>query len=164
MSAGDEYFMELTLIEAKKALSKGQLPVGSVIVRAGNVIALGHRDGDGNGRLNHAEMIVMTDALSKFSGGTEMTIYSSLEPCIMCFGMLVNVRVARIVFALEDPYGGAAHLSAEAMPLRNRMKFPLISKGIGREESKALFREYFGSTSDPFWQNPSNPLVSLCWR
>jgi tRNA(adenine34) deaminase len=162
MSDHDEYFMRLALSEAKRAMGEGQIPVGAVIVRGENVVASGCRSSRSPSSLAHAEVAALETALAPHGSGKDMTAYVTLEPCIMCFGMLVHARVARIVFGLEDPYAGATHWPVEAMPLRNKTHPPLITAGVLRDESASLLLEYFQVTKKPCWRSRLNPLVVLC--
>ncbi len=164
MGNEDIKFMRLALEEAKLALKEDELPVGAVVVRGNKVWGKGHRTGDGNTRLDHGEMRALREALDRnHKLGNEMTIYTTLEPCVMCFGAILNSRIKRVVYSLEDPYGGATHFQPAHMPERHRIKFPEITKGILRGEVKILFREFFITTQDEYWSgHPENPLVRVC--
>jgi tRNA(adenine34) deaminase len=106
----DEKFMRLALAEAEKALQAGEVPVGAVVVRGGEVIASAH-----NGTVGlkdpsaHAEILALRRAAAEEGNyrlaGT--TLYVTIEPCLMCAGALIHARVSRLVFGAPDPKGGA---------------------------------------------------------
>ncbi len=107
----DEHYMRLALDEARKALSSGEVPVGAVLVRDGQVLARGH-----NGPVAqsdptaHAEIVVMR-AGARSIGNYRLTgsvLYVTIEPCVMCMGALIHARVARLVYGATDPRVGAA--------------------------------------------------------
>lgn len=165
MKNQDIKFMEIALSEAGLALREDELPVGAVVVFNGEIWGRGRRMKEKNTRLDHGEVNALREALDKnHKLADEMTIYTTLEPCVMCFGAILNSRIKRVVFALEDPYGGATHFQAVNMPERHKIKFPEITKGILRQEAKLLFQEFFKTTKSDYWSShPENPLVRICF-
>ena len=106
----DEHYMGLALAEARKAMARGEVPVGAVIVIDGEVIARAHnRPISLNDPCGHAEVLAIRKAAKKIGNyrlsGAEM--YVTLEPCVMCAGAIVNARISRVVFGAADPKGGA---------------------------------------------------------
>jgi tRNA(Arg) A34 adenosine deaminase TadA len=107
----DEEAIALALAEAEAAALRGEVPVGAVLVSAaGEVLARdGNRIVEGHDPTAHAEILVLRAGAEKLNNerllGT--TLYVSLEPCAMCVGAVSLARVARLVFAAEDPKGGA---------------------------------------------------------
>jgi tRNA(Arg) A34 adenosine deaminase TadA len=107
----DEDHMALALAEAEAAATRGEVPVGAVLVSAeGQVLAKdGNRIVERRDPTAHAEMVVIRAAAAALGNerllGT--TLYVSLEPCAMCTGAISLARVSRVVFAAEDPKGGA---------------------------------------------------------
>jgi tRNA(adenine34) deaminase len=92
-----------------------------------------------------------------------MTIYTTLEPCTMCFGTILNARIKKVVYSLEDLYGGATCLKRSHMPERHQIGFPHIIGGLLREETKELFKNFFRATKNSYWSShPENPLVKTC--
>jgi len=167
----DERFMHVALVLAREAAGQDQLPVGAIIVSAdGSIAGSGRKRPESHWRLDHAEMVALREAVPSGAAvqGDErvrgMTVYTTLEPCLMCFGAILNARLDRIVYALEDPYGGGTRLSREHMPPRHREVFPAITAGVLRDEAAAVFREFFRTTKSRFWSNPDNPLVRVCVR
>lgn len=158
------HFMRLAMEQAEHALREDELPVGAVVAKAGEILGIGRRSANGNTRLDHGEMMALREAFDRdHRAADEMTIYTTLEPCAMCFGAILNGRVRRVVYALEDPYGGATKFRLEHMPPRHREKFPEIVGGVLREEARDLFRTFFQTTGKDFWRDHTdNPLVQLC--
>jgi tRNA(adenine34) deaminase len=108
----DESWMRRALELAAQAAQLGEVPVGAVLVRDGQLIAEGHNrpiaDHDPSG---HAEMIVLR-AAAKMLGNYRLpgtTLYVTLEPCVMCAGAIIHARVQRLVFGAADPKAGAVN-------------------------------------------------------
>ena len=101
--------MKLAIAEAEKAAALGEVPIGAVIVRDGEVVGRGHnrREIDGD-PLAHAELAAIREAAERVGGWRleGCTMYVTLEPCAMCAGALVNSRVERLVFGAYDPKAG----------------------------------------------------------
>jgi len=106
----DEIFMRLALAEAEKALQAGEVPVGAVVVRGGEVIASAHNRPVGlKDPSAHAEILALRRAAA-VEGNYRLagtTLYVTIEPCLMCAGALIHARVSRLVFGAPDPKGGA---------------------------------------------------------
>ena len=106
----DESFMRLALAEAEKALLAGEVPVGAVVVRGGEVIASAHNGPVGlKDPSAHAEILALRRAAEAVGNYrlAETTLYVTIEPCLMCAGALIHARVSRLVFGAQDPKGGA---------------------------------------------------------
>jgi len=107
----DDAFMAMALAEAESAAARGEVPVGAVLVGAdGTVLARdGNRILERRDPTAHAEMLVMRSGASTLGNErlTGTTLYVTLEPCAMCAGAMSLARIARVVFAAEDPKGGA---------------------------------------------------------
>ncbi|MCX7640308.1 MAG: tRNA adenosine(34) deaminase TadA, partial [Pyrinomonadaceae bacterium] len=108
----DEYWMQIAIEEAKKAERLGEVPVGACLVDAlGNIISAGHnlviRNCDPTA---HAEIVVLREAAQKLGNYRllDTTLYTTIEPCVMCAGALVHARIKRLVFAAYDQRFGAA--------------------------------------------------------
>ena len=108
----DEKYMRLALSEAAAAAAEGEVPIGAVVVCDGEVIASAHnrREVD-NSPSAHAEFLAMEEAsrVLKRWRLTGCTVYVTLEPCLMCAGLMVNSRIDRCVFGACDPKGGARY-------------------------------------------------------
>ena len=107
----DEQFMRLALDEAQEAMEAGEVPVGAVVVRGGEVIASAHNAPVGlRDPSAHAEILALRKAAA-VEGNYRLagtTLYVTIEPCLMCAGALVHARISRLVFGAADPKGGAA--------------------------------------------------------
>src|SRR2546426_3376559 len=107
----DERFMDLALAEAKKAEASDEVPVGAVIVADGIVIARSfNRPVSLNDPTAHAEIGALRDACREQGNYrlSNATMYSTVEPCIMCAGAMIHARLARLVFGTPDPKAGSA--------------------------------------------------------
>ena len=147
----DEKYMGIALQQAQTALARGEFPVGCVIVSGDEIVAEGARSNTA-GRANeidHAEI----NALRSLSGGkrvfdmSELVVYCTLEPCLMCYSTLIVNGVRNIVYAYEDAMGGGTNLPLEQLaPLYAGVKMNLLS-GMRRDESLHLFQKFFKSSS-----------------
>jgi tRNA(adenine34) deaminase len=110
MMKSHEFWMQKALKLAQKAASRGEVPVGAVLVRGDEQIscASNHRE-EWHTPLGHAEIIVLQRASQSLKAWRLLncTLYVTLEPCVMCAGALVQSRVERVVFGAADPKGGA---------------------------------------------------------
>jgi tRNA(adenine34) deaminase len=142
----DAYWMGVALKEAGKAAEKGEVPIGAIIVRDGEILGRGHNLREGkHDPTAHAEMIAIRKASSK-TGGWRLTgaaLYVTLEPCVMCMGAILLARFDRVVFGCFDPKGGAAgslyDLSDDSR-LNHRVE--LVS-GVREEECSAILSGFF---------------------
>jgi tRNA(adenine34) deaminase len=141
----DEKYMLLALEEAKKAAEKGEVPIGAVIVRRGEVIATAH-----NGRETtfdataHAETSAIRAACQKLQGWhlTDCTLYVTLEPCPMCAGAIINSRIDKVVFGAYDNREGSfgSLINLAAYPYSSR---PEIVGGVMEKECKEVLSDFF---------------------
>jgi len=139
-------YMNEALELAKQAADQGEVPVGSVVVRDGVVIAVGYnrreRDSDPTA---HAELLAMRSA-AKALGSWRLdgcTVYVTLEPCPMCAGAMVQARIERCVYGCADPKGGfLGTLEDLSRDSRLNHRFEVIA-GICGDESAAMLRSFF---------------------
>ena len=144
----DQALMREALRLARSAARKGEVPVGAILTGDGRVIARG-----ANATLRrkdptaHAEVLVIRKA-ARLLGNHRLeglTLYVTLEPCLMCLGAMVQARIARCVFAATDPKVGAASMLALPRVQKGvNHRFPLEGGCLGDEASK-LLREFFKS-------------------
>ena len=110
MLKNDEYYMKSALRSAKTAAKHGEVPIGCVIVRGGEIIARGYntRESKSNA-LHHAEITAIDRACRKTGAWRlqDCTLYVTLEPCPMCAGAIVNARIKRVVYGCKDSKAGA---------------------------------------------------------
>ena len=157
----DIYYMEKALELARQAAQAGEVPVGCVIVRNGEIVAVGRncRETDKTA-LGHAE-IQAIDAACKALGGWRLwdcTLYVTLEPCCMCAGAIINARIPRVVFGARDEQYGARGSVCDLFSMDFNHK-PQVTAGVLEEESKALMEEFFRDLrvklrDRPKWQKP----------
>lgn len=152
--------MGLALEQAENALSQGEFPVGCVIVQEGEVIAKGARQGTTPDTLffsevDHAEIRALKslEGLGREFKPEKTTLFSTMEPCLMCLGAIILSGIQKIVFAYEDPMGGAADCDLSAMkPLYRDATMEVIS-GVLRQKSLDLFYEFFNKETNLYWKN-----------
>ena len=143
----DERFMALALEQAALAAAAGELPVGAVLVRGDDVLAAAHNRTEATGDPGaHAEVEVLRDAGAATSDWrlTGATLYVTLEPCPMCFGAVLQTRIARVVYGADNPREGAL---GGVMDLRwgGWKRTPEIEGGVLAAESGRLLTEFFAA-------------------
>ena len=138
-------FMSLALTEARAAAEKGEVPVGAVIVKNGEVIASAHNETEKkNNPLCHAEFMAVQKALENLGTKnlSDCTLYVTLEPCPMCMGALLHCRIGSIVFGAFDEKTGSVTTRADLTEMEYFRK-PKITGGYMEEESRNLLKEFF---------------------
>ena len=147
----DQKYMQMAIEEAKKAEALGEVPIGAIIVRDGEVIARAHnlRETTQNA-VTHAELSAIQDACLKIGNWRleETTLYVTLEPCPMCAGAILQSRIPRVVYGARDPKGGAVHSLYE---LLNDSRFNHecdVTEGILGEECGAMLTSFFKALRD----------------
>ena len=144
--SSDEEYMRQALEEAEAAAAEGEVPIGAVVVCDGRVVARAHnrREGDADPSA-HAEFTAMV-AASRALGRwrlTGCTVYVTLEPCLMCAGLMVNARVDRCVYGAADPKGGAVGtLFDVSHDERLNHEFE-VTGGVLADEAAELLRAFF---------------------
>ena len=140
-----EFFMEQALELAREAAAAGEVPVGCVIVRNGEIVGRGrNRREEKQSTASHAEMEAIAQANARL--GTwrleDCDLYVTLEPCPMCAGAILNARIARVWYGARDEAmgacGGVTNLFMEAFPNR-----PALVGGVLAEECRAVLAEFF---------------------
>jgi tRNA(adenine34) deaminase len=146
-TSADEHFMRLALEEAKRALDHGDVPIGALLVRDGEVLSSAHNERELLGDATaHAEILALRRASERIGGWRldGSTMYITLEPCSMCAGALVLARVRRLVYGPQDPRAGAA-LSLYNIVDDPRLNHQLeITLGVLEDEGAALLTGFFG--------------------
>ncbi len=142
----DHYFMGEAIRQAVRAYEGDEVPVGAVVVREGRIIARAFNQVELlKDATAHAEMLALTQAEEAVGDWrlTDCTLYVTKEPCPMCAGAIVHVRLARVVFGAADPKAGAA---GSAM---NLLQFPTlnhraeITSGVREAECRSLLLNFF---------------------
>ena len=144
----DTLFMGEALKEAEKALKKGEVPIGAVLVVDGKVVGRGHNERETKHDPSaHAELIAIRKASKRLESWrlTNGTLYVTLEPCLMCMGAIVLARIERLVFGAFDPKAGAAgslYDISKDKRLNHRVE---VTTGVMGEESGRLLKDFFSS-------------------
>ena len=156
----DQYFMGEALRQAVKAYEAGEVPVGAVVVREGRIIARASNQVELlNDATAHAEMLAVTQAEGAVGNWrlNDCTLYVTKEPCPMCAGAIVHVRLARVVFGVSDPKGGAAGSAL------NLLQFPTlnhrceITAGVRELECRQLLQTFFAEQRSKKKEMKKNP-------
>ena len=144
----DDYFMRLALREAERALEHEDVPIGAVVVRAGEVVAAAHNERElRQDPVAHAEIIALREA-ARVAGTwrvLDAVIYVTLEPCAMCAGAIVLARVPRLVYGATDPKAGACGSVLDVVGEPRLNHRPEVAGGLLAEESGELLSEFFTS-------------------
>lgn len=155
-----EHFMGLALQEAARALAAQEFPVGCVLVFDDAVVATGKRENskdEAANELDHAEIVALRDLLSRRPEieRREIIVYSTMEPCLMCYSTLLLNGIRTIVYAYEDAMGGGTGLALEKLtPLYREMAAEItIIPHVLRQESLNLFKEFFADPDNGYWQD-----------
>lgn len=157
----DLQFMDIALELAREAAAEGEVPVGCVIVRDGQVVGRGrNRRETAKSALAHAEVEAISDACRNLGGWRlwECTLYVTLEPCPMCAGAIVNARIPRVVYGASDAKCGACGSVCNLFSMEFN-HHPTVTAGIREEESTELLTEFFRNLrvelrSRPRWRKP----------
>jgi tRNA(adenine34) deaminase len=143
----DDYFMEQALAQARNALAAGEVPVGALVVsKSGDIVGRGYNHPiSAHDPTSHAEIVAMRDAARHLANYrlTGMTLYCTLEPCVMCAGAIVHARIARLVFGACDPKAGAAGSLYNVVNDPRLNHQPEIVTGVREPECRKLLQEFF---------------------
>ena len=144
----DLYYMQLALDEACASAAAGEIPIGAVLVHNEAVLARsGNRTIRDNDPTAHAEIIVLREA-SRLLGNYRLAgtaLYVTIEPCAMCAGAIVQARVPRLVYAADDPKGGAFRSCFELLTSPKLNHQVEVTSGILAEDAAALLQSFFAS-------------------
>jgi tRNA(adenine34) deaminase len=143
---GDEYAMRLALDQAQNAWLVGEVPVGAVIMRAGQVIATGYnRPITTHDPTAHAEIVALRHAAQLLGNYRlpECELFVTLEPCAMCAMAMMHARLKRVVFAAPDPKTGVAGSVLDLFSQKQLNHHTALHGGVLAEPSARLLREFF---------------------
>jgi tRNA(adenine34) deaminase len=138
--------MQLALEEARAALARGEVPVGCVVVREGEVVArAGNRTRADKDPTGHAELIAIRQAAAALGSErlNECDLYVTLEPCAMCAGAISFARLRRLYFGASDPKGGAVENGVRFFDSGTCHHRPEVYGGIAERECAALLTDFF---------------------
>lgn len=152
-----ELFMTAALGEAAKAACAGDFPVGCVVVLNKQIVATGFRRNstiNGN-EIDHAEIVALRELISVQNSAdlSEVILYSTMEPCLMCFSTLILNGIRTIVYGYEDAMGGGTQLKLDELPpLYADMKVTVVPH-ILRNQCLHLFKEFFSDNENVYWKD-----------
>lgn len=157
----DLTYMDEALALAREAARDGEVPVGCVIVRNGEIIGRGrNRREREKSALAHAEIQAIDEACRQAGGWRlwDCTLYVTLEPCAMCAGAILNARIPRVVFGASDRKFGAVGSVCSLFSMEFN-HHPQVEEGVREEECAALLREFFRNLrlelrDRPKWKPP----------
>ena len=145
--SADETFMRRALELARRAWDEGEVPVGAVLVRDGEIVAEGwNRPIVSHDPTAHAEIQALRAAGQALGNYrlSDTTLYVTLEPCPMCAGAIVHARVGRVVYAADDPRSGAAGSVFDLLPSDERFNHRTACEGgLLAEEAGDMLRAFF---------------------
>ena len=157
----DLEFMDQALTLAKEAAADGEVPVGCVIVRNGEVVGRGrNRRETGRTALGHAEIEAISQACQSLGGWRlwDCTLYVTLEPCPMCAGAIINARIPRVVYGAADAKSGACGSVCDLFTM-DLNHHPAVTRGIRETECAEVLTAFFQTLrvtlrSRPKWKKP----------
>ena len=157
----DQEFMEAALALAREAMAEGEVPVGCVIVRNGQIVGRGrNRRETHKTALGHAEIEAISDACRNLGGWRlwDCTMYVTLEPCPMCAGAIINARIPKVVCCARDAKCGACGSVCDLFSMEFN-HHPTIEYGLLEAESTALMQQFFADLrialrTRPKWKRP----------
>jgi len=142
----DHQFMRLAIEQAQLAAQSGEVPVGAVLVRDGQVISKAfNRPIANHDPSAHAEMLALREAalLEENYRIPGSTLYVTLEPCAMCSGAMLHARISRVVFGASDPKTGAAGSVLDLFASKQINHQTSVEGGVMGEECGQLLRDFF---------------------
>ncbi|HSP44751.1 MAG TPA: tRNA adenosine(34) deaminase TadA [Chthoniobacterales bacterium] len=142
----DDFFMNEALRLARKAFSQEEVPVGAIVVRGSRIIARAFNQVEMlKDATAHAEMLAITQAEAAVGDWrlNDCDLYVTKEPCAMCAGALVQVRMRRVIFGCADPRSGAAGGALNLLQMASFNHRCEIASGVLKEECAALLQSFF---------------------
>ncbi|MCE9640943.1 MAG: tRNA adenosine(34) deaminase TadA [Betaproteobacteria bacterium] len=142
----DENCMQEALVLAAQAERRGEVPVGAIVVKDGQIIGRGYNQPiSSNDPTAHAEVVAMRDAAAR-TGNYRLTgceLYVTLEPCVMCAGAIMHARVARLVYGAADPKTGACGSVVDLFADPKLNHHAAVVRGVLGNESGTLLSAFF---------------------
>ena len=157
----DTFFMDQALALAAEAATEGEVPVGCVIVKDGNIVGRGRNRREAQRTaLGHSEIEAIADACRNLGGWRlwECTLYVTLEPCPMCAGAIINARIPRVVYGASDAKSGACGSVCNLFSMAFN-HHPVVEKGVREDACAALLQDFFQNLrlelrTRPKWKRP----------
>jgi tRNA(adenine34) deaminase len=138
--------MQMALDSARKGAEAGEVPIGAVVVKDGEVISRAHNTPRGSrDPTAHAEILAIREA-ARMLGNERLDgceLWVTLEPCAMCAGAIAHARIARLYYAASDPKGGAVEHGARVFEQAQCQHRPEVYSGMGEAEASELLRAFF---------------------
>jgi tRNA(adenine34) deaminase len=165
-SEKDKEIMYLALKEAEEAGKQGNFPIGGALAVNGELIDVGRNQLHVNRDwYSHAENRLIEKysklIMKEKKKGSSIELYSTLEPCFMCFGTSLLHRIPKITFGCPDPYGGIASLNKDNFPIFYRDRWPEIRSGLMEKESYDLLLSFFASKNTKEFREMFNTYKNL---
>jgi tRNA(adenine34) deaminase len=150
-----EFYMRQALEQAEQALAAGEFPVGCVLVYQDKILGTGARQGSIAGdrnEIDHAEIVALRrlSDLGDTVDHSQITAFSTMEPCLMCYSALILAGIGKIVYAYEDVMGGGTGCELSRLTPLYRDSPVKVRPGILRAESLKLFKEYFADPANDY--------------
>ena len=144
----DEAFMRAALELAERAAAAGEVPVGAVVVRDGEIVGRGYNHPiSAHDPTSHAEIVALRNAAERLGnyrlGGCEL--YVTLEPCVMCAGAILHARIARVIYGAADPKTGACGSVLNLFAERRLNHHTAVSGGMLQDDAAALLQQFFAA-------------------
>jgi tRNA(adenine34) deaminase len=149
--------MKKALDQAEHALVEGEFPVGCVMAYQDKILVSGSRKGTigaAKNEIDHAEMIALrrlNEIEDKIDTG-KITVFCTMEPCLMCYGALILAGVGEIVFAYEDVMGGGTGCELSGLKPLYKNSPVTVVPGVMRAESLKIFKTYFSNPANSYWK------------
>src|SRR6185437_4604619 len=145
-SQDDVAWMEQALEQARLAAQAGEVPIGALVIRDGEIVGRGHnRNLLDHDPTSHAEIVALRDAAKRLGNHrlSGCIVYATIEPCAMCAGALIHARIARLVYGASDPKAGAAGSVLQVLnhpELNHKME---VTAGVLAEKCSEILQGFF---------------------
>ena len=156
MPMADEDYMKIALEQARTALAQGEFPVGCILVFEKRVIAGGRRSGTAGrckNETDHAEMRALRRMAELDGIAGAIDLFTTMEPCLMCYSAAILNGIRRIVYAYEDVMGGGTGCDLSRLPPLYRKADITVVPRVLRKESLQLFKAYFSDPATDYWRD-----------
>lgn len=147
MTDFDKHCLDLAIAEARKTFEAGNYPVGAVLALDNKILGVASDTGKtSKSYINHAEAVLFRDHASELlENGVprgKITIYSTLEPCLMCLGTAVMCKTDRIIYIQTDPHGGSCGIARTSLGNRYQHTWPEIIQSVYSDEPKIMIIKF----------------------
>ena len=159
-------FMAAALDLAQQAFDRGEFPVGCVIADGSRVVARGYRTGTVSGsgnEIDHAEINALRQLCLNGPDidRATLTVYATMEPCLMCYAAIILSGITRVVYAYEDVMGGGTRCDRSALPGLYRDAPLVVIPGVLRGQSLELFKRFFAAPGNRYWADSALSRYTL---